>query len=316
MRERSRVSHAALIGLVLVLVLSVASPLAAAQESETAASSDGEISEVMSVVEDGPAVSEERARIVYDYLAAEGTTELSEDQLRRTYRWMLRRSSSDYVPERFIEDVGGALPESDRERLRDAYAPEPTPTPTATATPEPTPEANGSSSGDATVIERVDEVLVISGYSYNAEDETFSVTLRHTDPDASGSSITVTEVISQRSAGSGSFGIATLDLDPGEEETIAISASRTNGAAAVMVVSERSVEDRTGTYLQESQRSSGGLISGDASGADVRTAGFFGVFGALIVAFGAAWQRHVLDNRDVADAQLKPKMSIFGRFRK
>jgi hypothetical protein len=314
MRERSLVSHAALIGLVLVLVLSVASPLAAAQESETAASSDGEISEVMSVVEDGPAVSEERARIVYDYLATEGTTELSEDQLRRTYRWMLRRSSSEYVPERFIEDVGGALPESDRERLREAYAPEPTPT--ATATPEPTPTASSNDSGRETVIERVDEVLVIESYSYDAENETFSVTLRHTDPEASVSSITITEVISQRDAGSGSFGIATLDLDPGETETISISAKRTNGAAAVMVVSERSIEDQTGTYLQESRKSSGGLISGSASGADVRSAGLFGVFGALLVAFAAAWQRHVLDNRDVADAQLKPKMSIFGRFRR
>jgi hypothetical protein len=313
---------AALIVFGLLLVSSVAAPIAAAQETETgtstgtSTSTDGETAEIMSVVEDGPAVSEERARTVYDYLAQEGTTALSEDQLRRMYRWMLRRSSSEYVPEQFIEDVGGALPESDRERLRDAYAPEPTPT--ATATPEPTPTPNGSStsSGDATVIERVDNVLVISGYSYDADNETFAVTLRHTDPDASGSSITITEVMSQRDAGSGTFGIATLDLDPGETETIAISAKRTNGAAAVMVVSERSVEDRTGTYLQESRRSSGGLISGRASGADVRTAGFFGVFGALLVAFAAAWQRHVLDNRDVADAELKPKMSIFGRFRK
>jgi hypothetical protein len=157
---------------------------------------------------------------------------------------------------------------------------------------------------------------VVESYSYDAENETFAVTLRHTDPDASGSAVTITEVISQRSAGSGTIGIATMDLDPGETERIAISASRTNGAAAVMVVSERSVEDRTGTYLQESRASSGGLIGGSATGADVRTAGFFGVFGALIVAFGAAWQRHVLDNRDVADAKLKPKMSIFGRFRK
>lgn len=162
-------------------------------------------------------------------------------------------------------------------------------------------ESSSSQSGDgnATILATVDSRLVVLSQSYDAEREIMSVTLRN-DGDRD-SDVTVSEVISRSRAGSGTFGITQTVVEPGETLTVEVSASRVRGAAAVMVLTRESVEDGSGTYLQERPKASGGLLSGDASGGDVRAAVIMTGTGTLVWAVVGAWALVARRNRDVIE---------------
>jgi len=185
-------------------------------------------------------------------------------------------------------------------------------TPTTTST-------NGSdddqaSEENSTVVDQVDEDVRVVGYSYDAEAEQFSVELENTGDVTS--SVTITEVIGKRQAGAGTFGIAVVEVRPGETVTAQVTASRVSGTAAVMVLTQKSILDGRGTYLQESQRTNTNLIPGGSSGSDVRAAYAGGV---VVVALGmllGGWQYLASSNQGVRPADVTPKTNILGRFRK
>lgn len=178
-----------------------------------------------------------------------------------------------------------------------------------TATP-----TSSSSANESTVVERVDEDLYVESYRYNATSQTFYVTLVN-DGDRDSNGVTLTESISREDAGERKFGIAVVDVDAGETVTTSLSAQRVDGAAAVMILSEKAIESGEGTYLQESRQTDNRLIKGGAEGSHVRAGGLFGFSGTLIFVVLGAWQYVASKNNDVVDAELEPETTLLGRFK-
>lgn len=184
--------------------------------------------------------------------------------------------------------------------------------PNASATS--TPSNASSSGGDVEVVAQVDDAVRVVGFDYNAEAEQFSVDLQNTGDVTS--TVTLTEVIGRRQAGSGTFGISVVEVAPGETVTATVSSSRVSGTAAVMVLTQRSVLDGRGVFLQESARDGGNLIKGGASGTDVRAAYIGGAGVVLVGMVLGGWQYLAASNQGVRPADVSPKTNIFGRFRK
>lgn len=131
-------------------------------------------------------------------------------------------------------------------------------------------EADNSSAAEPTTVERqVDEDVRVTAYRYDLDEETMSITIENTG--TADAYVTMTEAIGKQQArqGDGTFGIETLRLREGETVTAQISVSR-DGLRAVMVTTDRSVEQGRGTFLAAD--SGGSLYSGEPTWMDVRVA--------------------------------------------
>lgn len=186
--------------------------------------------------------------------------------------------------------VSTATPESDGGQERERGD--------ATATP-----AQGSAEVDenaTSVVAEVDSQIRVTDYNYWDEKGTFYVDLEHRDPVGSRVQLTITEVIGSRAAGenSGSFGVAQVTLNPGEKITAEVDATRTDGTAAVMIVSQESLDNGTGTFLADN---AGGpnMFSEDPGWGLVRLGAIGGAVGVVITALLVAWH-HVADNSNKA----------------
>jgi len=161
-------------------------------------------------------------------------------------------------------------------------------------------ESNASGEGSTEVVRQVDEDVRVLSYRYDAEAETFFVTLENTGDYSS--RVTITEVLTQdRAQGDGSFGISVLNVAPGETVTAKVSVKRV-GLDAVMILTEKSIESGQGTFLAAD--SGGPLFQGDATWGDVRA----GVFAAMIavgsILFLGGWQYVATKNTDVEDVEV------------
>lgn len=156
-------------------------------------------------------------------------------------------------------------------------------------TQTPTPEE----SKESTVVAEIDQFLRVLDYGYDADNETFAVTVENVD-DEHISTLTATEVITGAESGSGAFGIKQVRIRPQETLTVKVDVERRNGKAAVMLSTQESISNGRGTFLQEGD--SRGFISGNASWWDVRIGAFVGISGSLGFVLLGAW--HVVSQRD------------------
>lgn len=163
-------------------------------------------------------------------------------------------------------------------------------------TPTPTEAGNETS-----VVEQVDDRLRVTEFSYNAEEEVMSVTFENIHPRRS-STVTMTEVIDRGTAKSGTFGITRFDVRPGETVTHEVSAKRVDGSAAVMITTELSVEQNTGTFLSENRETD--VYKGDPSWAHVNFAAVVGIILAVAIALIAIWRYYAKKDHSVAEAGL------------
>jgi hypothetical protein len=187
------------------------------------------------------------------------------------------------------------------------------------ATPTPTPvedeQDEEQESDEPTSVEaQVDDRLRINSYRYVEDSETFYLVLSNSDERRGGSTstVTITEAIEPTDSGTGSFGIERVRVEPGETIEVAVSVSA-EGVRGVMVTSESSIEEGTGTYLAVD---AGGLsiLDGPATGADVRSAGLSTLLAALLVAILGAWHYVSLDNQDVEEQDLDVSETAWGSF--
>lgn len=164
------------------------------------------------------------------------------------------------------------------------------------------------------VAERIDEDVAVVSYRYNATSETFYVTLENDGEDDS--TVTITESISREDAGERRFGIEVVDVEVGETVEVGVSAKRVEGAAAVMILTEKAIESGSGVYLQESKKTDTRLIKGDPTGGQVRSAALFSGFGVVLLTTLGSWQYVATKNSGSQEAALEPKTTLLGNFRR
>jgi hypothetical protein len=158
----------------------------------------------------------------------------------------------------------------------------------------PTPEERAADVNRTSVVAEVDDQLRVLGYSYDDDDETMTVVLEAREGGSTRSQVTISEVISSRTAqGSGSFGVEQVSLEPGEEIAVSVSAQRVDGTAAVMIVSQRSLRRGQGTFVSDSDSVS--LFTGPATWGYVRLSSIAAAAGAVIVVLLGSW--HIIADR-------------------
>lgn len=157
-----------------------------------------------------------------------------------------------------------------------------------------TTAVSGPSNGGegTTVVAQVDGDVRVLDYSYSESREVMSVEIENTG--STSSTVTITEAISADQTGAGTFGIEVVEVDDGETVTVEVSVASTGGSAGVMITTETSVEQGTGTYLQV-DLGGASLFDGSAGWGEVRA----GVFSTLLFCLGvvvlAGW--HVVASR-------------------
>ena len=163
----------------------------------------------------------------------------------------------------------------------------------ADATPEP--EVDNETT---TVVTDVDEQLRVTSYSY--DDDAGIMTIGLENHGDSRSVATVTEVISDRAAeGSGTFGVEQLRIQSGESVEVDVAVDRVDGTAAVMIVSQRSLERGTGAFVADQDASATSTFDGAPTWNDVRLGVGFGIVISLLVVLIAAW--HVVRDSERSD---------------
>ena len=156
------------------------------------------------------------------------------------------------------------------------------------------------------VVATVDDQVVITGYDYDDDREVMSIELDHVEPDGDRAWVTLTEAVSPDGdgAGSGSFGISQLHVDPGEDVTAEVDVSRDDdGAAQVLVTTDRSVEAGTGTFVADVDETGVALFSVAATWRDVQLGVLGGSVGVVAIAVLIAWQL-VAGRRDRVEREL------------
>lgn len=142
---------------------------------------------------------------------------------------------------------------------------------------------------EITVVEEVDDSVRVTGYSYNRETEIMTVQFANVGEETT--DVTMTEVITERDADSGTMGVEMFRLRPDEEISVEIYTK----SGAVMIVTEQSLERGQGTYLRDDSRYS--LLSGPATWGLIRVSGFGGALGVLVLAVLLGWHR-IADSTD------------------
>ena len=157
--------------------------------------------------------------------------------------------------------------------------------------------ANANADGEPEkLVEQVDEDVRVESYTYDEQNETFSILFSSSGDRTV--DVTVTEVIDQRAGSSGTFGVEQFRIRPDERVEVEISARLTGGSAAVMIVTQKSLDAGRGTFLQ--YETSWSLISGAATWWLIRIAGVGGAIGVVVAVIYGAWNR-VADNENSAE---------------
>jgi archaellum component FlaF (FlaF/FlaG flagellin family) len=139
------------------------------------------------------------------------------------------------------------------------------------------------------VVAQVDSSVRVTDYGYNESAETFSIRVENTD-DERPSAVTMTEVISDRGQSSGTFGVEQFQLAPGEEIEVEIRAALTSGSAAVMIVTQESLDDGEGSFVRyEADRID--VLTGEPTVDHIQTAGVGGAAGVVLLLLLLAWHK-------------------------
>lgn len=202
--------------------------------------------------------------------------------------------------------AGSATAQTDPSEVGTAPEESNSSTPTGSETgPTETATETGSEESGSDVVAQVDDRVRITSYSYDSEREVMSVTLEHTDPRGSRAWATLTESVEAQEGGTtGAFGIAQVYIDPGETVTARVDAGRnSDGAAIVLVATQRSVNQGRGAFVSDVERPSLGLFEGAATWDLVRLGTIGGTLGVILVAILGAWHL-VADSRDRAEVEI------------
>lgn len=160
------------------------------------------------------------------------------------------------------------------------------------ATTEAAPEEEES-------IVYVDDEVKVLDYSYDEDREMFAVSLEN-EGEAT-RQVTITEVIQARDEASGSMGVQMISLSPGER-TVEVPVKKTDGSAAVMIVTQQSLERGEGTFLRVGDDLPS-IFSGEATWGYVRIGGLGGAGGTIVLALLLGWHR-VADSTDSVEVRL------------
>jgi archaellum component FlaF (FlaF/FlaG flagellin family) len=152
------------------------------------------------------------------------------------------------------------------------------------------------------VVRQVDEDIRVVGYSYDEEAEEFDVELENRGD--SSVEVTITEVITEeRASGSGTFGIRVVEVEPGETVTSTVSV-QSSGLNAVMILTPKSVESGSGTFVSVDGSSGFSLLGGEASWGLIMWAGLIGIVMTGIVVLIAAWHLVAQKSTDVEEVSV------------
>jgi hypothetical protein len=171
----------------------------------------------------------------------------------------------------------------------------------STSTSTETANATDTASG---IIANVDGRVYVVGKRYNATTETFWVRAKNTGPTEA--TLTMTEAIdpSESKQSSRSFGIIRLTIDSGERTWVRVDARRVGRYAAVTVVTTRSIAQGNGAFIREDRDDDGGLLDGEATGGQVRSAGLGTLAFSVVMVVLGAWHWLAKSSNDVEDVDL------------
>lgn len=160
-------------------------------------------------------------------------------------------------------------------------------------------DEDDSDQGDSTVVAQVDDRLRVTNYSYDDDEEVFSVELSNRG--STSSSVTITEAIdASDGGGSGSFGIEQMTVYGGETTTAEIDVGPRD--PGVMITTEDSISAGRGTYLSADDGIS--LVDGAASWRDVQIGGVAGILSTMLMTIVVAWHVVARQSVDYEEADL------------
>lgn len=148
------------------------------------------------------------------------------------------------------------------------------------------------------LVAQVDEDVRVESYSYDEDNETFSIVFSSVGDESA--DVTVTEVISQRDGSSGTFGVEQFSIRPGETVEITIDAELTRGDAAVMIVTQKSLDNGEGTFLQYDSGSA--WLTGAATWDLIRLSALGGILGVVILVIILTWHK-IADSNDAIEVR-------------
>lgn len=153
------------------------------------------------------------------------------------------------------------------------------------------------------VVAEVDDDVRVTGYEYDEQNETMSVTFENSADRSKW--VTMTEALSSDGGGAETFGIERFRLRPDVETTVDISVRRVDRTAGVMITTDDSLAAGSGIRIQDTKPFEFGIFEGLPSWSTV----WFGVLVALgavgLLTVGAAWQYVATYHDGVEDVDLK-----------
>lgn len=161
------------------------------------------------------------------------------------------------------------------------------------------PEENES---DVTgVVAQLDDDLRVVDYSYSDSAERMTIEIEHTAESDRRAQVTATELVSQRDGDSGTFGVDTARVSPGETIEMRLSVQRIDGTAGVLIISDQSIEEGTGVFVRDEDETAASTFDGTPTWNDVRSGVGFGITISLFVVLLAAW--HVIREGERSDIE-------------
>lgn len=151
----------------------------------------------------------------------------------------------------------------------------------------------------STVVAEVDSSIRVTDYDYNDEREAMIIGLENVGDEPV--QLTATEVIQQREGSSGTFGVERVTIQDGEKIEIEVSAKKVRGDAAVMLVTEESLDQGRGTFVSVSERAGPTTVEGDPSWGTVQWAGAVGILFTGVVMLVASWASVSEEHDDVEE---------------
>jgi len=167
-----------------------------------------------------------------------------------------------------------------------------------------TSTATANATDTSGIIANVDGRVYVVEKRYNATTETFWVRIRNTGPTEA--TVTVTEAIdpSESKQSSRSFGIIRLTVDSEERTWLRVDARRVGRYAGVTVTTTRGIAKGEGAFIREDRGDDGGLLDGEATGGQVRSAGLGTLAFSVVMVVLGAWHWLAKSSNDVEDVDL------------
>lgn len=154
----------------------------------------------------------------------------------------------------------------------------------------------------SSVVAQLDDDIRVVDYHYSDATEEMTIELEHTAESDRRAQITATEVVTHREGSAGTFGVDTARMQPEETIELRLDVERVDGIAAVMIVSDESIEEGTGVFVRDEEDTATSVLDGPATWNLIRLAGLSGALGAGMITVGIGWHRISKRRGEIRDA--------------